>query len=426
MMERYFRGIFVLLLVLILALPSLAFAFPAFDALTKGGVSVAPGDMRVGRVQLHPGFAFETRYDSNILNEADQRFDNGNFEGRTGDLIFTNIPSMGIALDRAPGEVFGFYFDYEGKDENFLEEGGSQSFFNHEMDGGINLGGPGGRADVTIGAGWEKAAGGTVRDFNSNIGARQSRITIDNFVDMRYAITKTLNFQLGATSEKNTYQGTDAQNVDEYNLGGSLFWQATKPAAFGVKYNHRARRYEFVSAINDDSDADQAYLAVRWVPTSLISGEIAVGYDTKRYKNFKGDNNQNLVFLVDLLYQPVQRTSVAFTGGRDIVDSTFGTIQAYVLTSAGVVVKQLLGKKVEAYVDILYENLNYQRSAPDNSNGGVRTRIDHQIATTIGLTYEIQKWLEAKASYRWEENISNFDAVDYVKHVGRLEIAAKY
>jgi len=430
-MGKYIGRTFILLFTLCFVFPSLAIgggsALPSFGVLTKGGVSLKPGDFRVGRILLHPGFAFETRYDSNILNEADQSFANGSFEGRTDDFIFTNKPSMGIALERAPGEVFGFNFDYKGRDENFLEEGGTQSFFNHKIDGAVNLGGPGGRGDVTIGGGWEKAVGSTLRDLNSNIGARQSRIVTNGLMDVRYSLSKILKLRLNAAVSDEKYQGQKIQNVDEYDFGGSLFWQATKPVAFGVKYNHRLRRYEIPSPlINDNSDGDQAFLAMKWIPTSLFSGEVAVGYDTRRYKTIKGDNIQGLVYQVNMQYQPVKRTNITFYSGREYVDSTFQSIQAYILSNAFVGVSQRLGKKITASLDVLYENLDYRRSVTDAVDGGVKTRVDNSISGTVGLSYAIQKWLEARGSYQYEENFSNFDTVDYKKHVGRLELSAKY
>jgi putative beta-barrel porin BBP2 len=428
-MEKYLGRILISLFVLLLVLPSSAIggAFPSFELLKEGGVSLEPGNMRVGRIQLHPGFAFESKYDSNIFNEADKSFSVATTpEGRTDDFVFTNKPSMGITLDRAPGEVLGFDFGYLGRDEHFLEEGGSQDFFNHKFNGAVNLGGPGGRGDVTVGSSWEKAAGGSNRDINSILGPRQSNITVRNFVDASYSLSKLFKLQVLGEMEDSKFQGAKLQNVDEYNLGGSVFWQATTPVAFGVKYNHRIRHYETPNPANDNSIADQVYLAMRWVPTALVSGEIAVGYDTKRYDTFKGDNNQNLVYQVNMLYQPVKRTDITLRASREIVDSTFSTIQAFVLTSTGFGITQRLGKKVSAYADVLYENLDYQRSAPDGANGGVKTRVDDQIAGTVGLRYEIRKWLEARAGYLYEENISNFDALDYQKHVGSLEIAAKY
>ena len=222
------------------------------------------------------------------------------------------------------------------------------------------------------------------------------------------------------------FQGRISQNVDEYNFGGSLFWQATKLAAFGIKYNHKSRRYEIPSPSNDDSDSDQVFLALRWEPTKLFSGNIAVGYDTKRYENIKGDNSQNLVYRLDMRYRPVRRTRVTLRAKREIIDSSFRAIQSYILSYLESRFSQQMGKKFKLLIDISHDHRDYRRSATDTKNGGVRIRIDDTVSASTALVYEIQKWLDAKARYRYEENFSNFDNSDFTNNIGIIEISAKF
>ena len=86
-----------------------------------------------------------------------------------------------------------------------------------------------------------------------------------------------------------------------------------------------------------------------------------------------------------------------------------------------------MGKKFVLLVDISHDNLDYRRSSIDGPGGGVvKTRVDNIIAGSTALVYEIQKWLDARARYQYEENFSNFDSSDFLNHVGILEIAAKY
>jgi hypothetical protein len=425
MLKPFFKFLILACLIL-LTLPVSAPAFPQFDYLTKGGVSLDQGDMRLGRVRLHPGLAFASSYESNIFDEADQNFANGTFEDPTDDFIFTIKPSMRVELERAAGEIFGFYAEYEGRDEHFLNED-EQDFFNHLVSGGINLGGPGGRGDVTVGGSWEKSAGGANRDINSNLGNRQANTTAIGFVELLYALTKTFKLQLKGEVVDEKFQGSATENSDEYNLGGSLFWQATKPAAFGVKYNHRIRNYETPSPANDNSDSDQVFLALKWEPTSLITSEVAVGVDVKRFDTFEGENSENLVYQLAVNYRPVKRTRIVLRSNREVIDSSFGAIQSYILSSLSLGISQKLGKKLTLLVDLSGDHLDYRRSSTDTVNGGVvKTRVDRTVAGSTALVYEIQKWLDARASYKYEENFSNFDSNEFLNHVGIIEIAAKY
>jgi hypothetical protein len=425
-MLKPFVKLLILACLVPLAIPASTLAFPQFDYLTKGGVSLEQGDIRLGRVRLHPGVALESSYESNIFDEADQNFTNGTFEDPTDDFIFSIKPSMRLELERAAGEVFGFYAGYEGRDEHFLHET-EQDFFNHLVSAGINLGGPGGRGDVTVGGSWEKSAGGSNRDINSNLGNRQANTTTAGFVELLYSLTQTFKLQLKADVTDEKFQGSATENSDEYNLGGSVFWQATKPAAFGVKYNHRIRRYETPDPTNDNSESDQAFLALKWEPTSLISGEVAVGVDVKRFNTFKGEDSENLVYQLAVNYRPVKRSRIVLRSNREVIDSSFGTIQSYILSSLSLGISQKLGKKFTLLVDLSGDHLDYRRSSVDTVNGGkVKTRIDKTLAGSTALVYEIQKWLDARASYKYEENFSNFDSNDFLNHVGIIEIAAKY
>jgi hypothetical protein len=412
---------------ILLVFPVSTLAFPDFSYMTKGGVSLEQGDMRLGRIQLHPGLAFESNYESNILNTADDTFANGTVEEPTDDFIFTIKPSMRVELDRAKGEIFGFYVDYLGRDENFLNEGGSLSFFNHLIQGGINLGGPGGRGDVTIGGSWNKEAGGANRDINSNIGNRQATTTSIGFVELLYSLSKILKLQIRADVIDEKFRGVATQNSDEYNLGGSLFWQATTPAAFGVKYNHKIRSYQIPTRSNDDSDSDQVFLAMKWTPTSLITSEIAVGFDSKRFEIFEGEDSLDLVYQLDVTYTPVKRTRITLHAGREIPDSSFAGIQSLILSTFRLGLSQQLGKKFTLLVDLSLDNSDYRRSSLDSSSPGglTKTRVDNTVYGSTALVYQIQKWLDAKARYQYEENISNFNSSDYINHTGTLEIAAK-
>ena len=64
-------------------------------------------DIKVGRVNICPGFGFDTRFNDNIFLEANRGFVNGSFEGNTEDVIFTNRPELTLRLPRERGGLKG-------------------------------------------------------------------------------------------------------------------------------------------------------------------------------------------------------------------------------------------------------------------------------------------------------------------------------
>jgi len=276
-----------------------ALAYAQFDIFPKGGIKLEQGQIRLGRVEIHPAFTFATRYEDNVF------LNDGATTDQTDDFIFVNRPSLGLELKRAPGEVFGFNFKYSGSDQHYLELSETEDAFDHTVAGAVNLGGPGGKGDLTIGGDYIVTREVLNRDFQSNIGNRVDNTSLRGFADLIYSLSKVFKAQLKAEATQLEYGGTSStEDVDNYNVGGSLFWQATALTAFGVKYNHRFERYKNQSTSNIDSDSDQVFFAVRWVPTALVNGELAVGYDTKRFENASGENRQDYIYQVHLNYSP--------------------------------------------------------------------------------------------------------------------------
>ena len=456
-MVKLFFKTFIPACLLLLILPVSTLAFPKFDILPKGGIKLEEGQMRWGRILFHPGFAFETKYDDNVFETANKTFNDGSIEGREEDVIFTNKPSFGIELQRGAGDVFGFNLEYEGEDEHFLglnkPLGDDLDGFNHYVAGDFNFGGPGGRGDITLGGSFDKSnnlSGGrtegidtdelgqpitdiTKTDLSSNIGKRVDNETVEGFLDIIYSPSKIFKLKLRADVESEEYADTNSsQDADTYNFGGSFFWQATPVVAYGVRYNHKIIDYKSPTSSNDNSDSDQVYLALQWALSKLISTELAVGFDIKRFDKFSSEDREDLVFQIRIRYRPTKRTRLSLRAYREIIDSSFRTIQTYVSTTFRLRLVQGLGKKFKVDVRSRYQNRDYGRSVADTQGTPVaaptvfRTRVDNHFTGSVALIYEIQKWLEARAKYRYETNASNFDASDYSSNVGILEISAKY
>jgi len=175
----------------------------------------------------------------------------------------------------------------------------------------------------------------------------------------------------------------------------------------------------------DDSHTDQVLLGGGWKASAWISGELFVGLNSKRFDNFSNKDSQNLVYLIDLKYQPVERTRLTLRGSREIRDSTFSDIQFFIYNGLRLDLAQRLGRKFQAEIMGRYENFDYHRPIVIQP-GVAKIRVDNRVEVSLALIYEIQDWLEAKAKYSYVENISNFDTSDFTNNVGLLEISARY
>ena len=415
------------LFLIILVFSSISFSFPQFEIFPKRKLDVDPRKFRLGRVQLHPGFAIESKYDDNILLQADKTFADGTSEGKEEDFIFTNKPSLGLDLERTRGEMFGFNLDYKGEDEHFVNLGDSQNVFNHNITGNLNFGGAGGQSDITVGGSYDKSRNARTFDTQTNIGRRVNIETFTGVFDLIYFPFKNFRLQLGTDFEEERFAEPN-QRFDSvlYNFSGSIFWKKTSLIAYGVSYKHSRYDYRLTSTQLDDSDTDQVLLGVEWKATPYIEGELFVGLNSKKFDTFSSEDSQNLVFVMDLEYQPVERTRFTLRGGREIRNSTFSNVQFLIYYGIELTLAQELGKKFRAEIMGQYENFDFRKPVLDIQGGVVRIRVDNRVEASLALVYKIQDWLEAKAKYTYTQNISNFDKGDFINNVGLLEISAQY
>ena len=332
---------------LLLFLPSIGLA--QIEIFPKGGLELRTdeGKIRIGRVEIHPGLALESRYDSNVFQAANKTFANGTSEDPTDDFIFTISPSIGLDLKRGKGEVFGFNFKYIGNSEHFVNLT-SEDTFEHDLNGSVNIGGPGGRSDLTVGGRYFKTRSIQERDLQSNLGSRNDEEDTSFFADFIYTLTEAFKVKAFGDFRREDFSGSPTlatEDVDTINLGGAIFWQVTQPTALGVKYNHRIRDYLTPSTVNFDGDADAIFFLVKWEPTKLLRGEVALGYETKRFDGISGQDEDGFVFDVDADYRPTERRRFLFSATRRIEDSSFQLIQAFIYTSAEARVVQQFARK---------------------------------------------------------------------------------
>ncbi len=387
-----------------------------------------PGNIRLGRVEIHPGYSLQSRFDDNIFLEADDKFADGTSEGRSEDTIITNIPTMNFLLDRKPGDLFGFDVTYTGTDEHFMDLN-EQDKFNHDINGSVEMGGFGGRSVFTVSGQYLDTQLPASSEFASNLTPILSRLFTKVKGEADWTFSKRL--------EANTYAGTEAndydlkslsfQDTEEFSAGANAFYKITPLTAVGLKYDFRHIDYDNPGTINSDSDSNSVQVAVKWDPTALISGEVSVGYQDRSYDAFSGQDREDAIYGISLTYKPTKRSTFILTGDRAIQDSSFGVIQAYVSTNLGLAWNQKLGRKFRVESSFNYTNADYELPATDGpGNGLVRFREDDLVSFEVAVIYDIQKWLDARLEYLYRENHTNFSANQYANDRVQLTVGAHF
>lgn len=385
--------------------------------------------IHLGRVRIQPGLAFETKFTDNVFLTADKTFANGASETRNEDLIFSIKPSLLVSMTRKQGEPLGFYYYYRGEDQHYVDLSATQNTLIHHTGGALNFGGPGGRTDVSVGGSYHKTNSFIGQDFRSNLGNRVGVETYIGFGDFIYMPTSRFKTLLKVNLMSNRFGQNFRliQDVDVYNLTAAFLKEANEVLTYGLKYNHRINIYKNATVENDTSFSHQGFLTVRWTPNQLFNSELSLGYEIKNFKRYTSEDRSRPIAQLDVTYTPFTRTELTFQGMTEIMDSTFLDIQTFIHSKFVLGLSQKLGYKFTLEAEAQLENNDYKRAATDFAGGGAsKVRVDNIVKGTASLVYDIQDWLQVKAQYIYEENISNFDDNDFIANTGLLQISAEY
>lgn len=307
--------------------------------------ALEPGNIRYGRIEIHPSFGFETKYNDNVFLEADQAFFNGTQEGASDDMIFSNTPGVAFKLDRQKGDFFGFEMNYTGVDEHFVTLT-QQNKFNHYFGGNMTFAGPGGRSQLTVTGDYHDTQLPSSSEFASNFNPILSRVYTNVRADFDWTSSRRFsgNVFVGRDSQNFDLAALSFQDTEDVTTGMDMFYQLTGVTSLGLKYDYRRLDYDAPGTVNSDSDTHSIVAAARWKPSAIVSGEVSLGWSDRSYDRFFGQDRDDWVYGLALNYEPTSRTRVIFAGNRSIQDSSFGIIQAFVSTSFGVTWHQKVWK----------------------------------------------------------------------------------
>ncbi len=392
-------------------------AFLALISLLEVGFlpesSLAQQGFKWGRMEIHPGVAFEAKYNDNVFLDAHKTFVNGTREFPREDFIFTTSPSLTIEQKRQKGDNFGFFFQYLGKDERFVDLK-NQNFYTQKVSAHLEFGDVGGDMNWTLGGGFLDSRDPISPEFAANLNPRQERTTYDLKANLLWRLTHDIETDIKAQFSRNLFDNFGLQEFDQYNGSGTLIWQTSALTGIGINYSNQYVDYLEASTINFDNFAYSGSFILKWKPISVFSSEFWIGLNYLNVFGVEGQNRDDIIYKVQLKYQPKITRSWTLIGFREIPNSYFRDIQAFQRTVAELTWNQKLGVKWKGLSMISFEVRKYDIAAQDVSGGGaLKLRKDEYFYGLLSLTYSIQDWWEVIMEYSYTINDSNFDDSDY-------------
>jgi hypothetical protein len=387
------------------------------DESTFGKKNVpAQGNAGFKRLEWHARAQGTYIYDDNIFLGAGKTFANGTSESKVEDSIFIISPSLQLTRNRLKGEVFGLDLNYRVNKYYFLETTSENSL---EHDGRISLvfSDGGEHLKLTLRGRYFDTVDPSTTEFASNLRVRAARTDIFGTSELEWNISNRLRAIAFGGFRSNLYdhpffQGESFEQIDG---GLKLTFKATPLTSFGLKYNYRKIQYSAGNTINRDSDTHSYLAVVYWRPTAIISGDLAVGYDSRVYQGAGSGDRSAIRYETHLKYTLNNRTNFFLTGKRSIEDSTFSTIDAYVRTYGALAWNQTWSSRFSSTATLRYTNRDYNTAVADIIDGGgaIKARNDNEYSADAKILYHFHRLYKAGIRYEYRDNQSNFNVFDY-------------
>jgi hypothetical protein len=165
-----------------------------------------------------------------------------------------------------------------------------------------------------------------------------------------------------------------------------------------------------------DSDEMRVYGGVTWDATAKTSGTVRLGWLGKAFDAGEREDYSDLGWQVDLQWRPRTYSTLNLTTARQPAESSSGLSDAVVVS----------------YVDLDW--IHYWRQFLRSELGVYATeddyygtpRQDNRYALTGGVFYQVRRWLEVGAEYRFETRDSNEPLAEYDNNVFSLSIRTAY
>ena len=114
-------------------------------------------------------------------------------------------------------------------------------------------------------------------------------------------------------------------------------------------------------------------------------------------------------------YSPTDNDIVIFEFDREIYESTYNNMNYYVSNLIGFNWRHNFTRKVSANVSGSYQLHLYPSVSTENNE--TAKRYDNYYLASVGLRYDLRKWVSLEAKYEYVNRISRFDIFDYVDNV---------
>ncbi len=195
-------------------------------------------------------------------------------------------------------------------------------------------------------------------------------------------------------------QNNSDRNFTEYEGTLRVGYDISPKLQPFVRAGYSVRRHEEEiddNGLRRDSDGISVEAGVELEITSILTGELAVGYVRRDFEDGALSSIDGVTFEGSLLWQPSEITDVEFSASTDVEETGTGTLSGSIERQFGVSINHELRQNlmVGASADYTIEDFT----------GGSLT--EETLFLALGLTYQLNRAVALRLSYSYEDFQSN-------------------
>jgi hypothetical protein len=210
---------------------------------------------------------------------------------------------------------------------------------------------------------------------------------------------------------------------DEHTVGVTGFYRVQPKTDLLANFSYGIK--EFDRATDRDVTRYIGAVGVRGEITRRLVSTFRIGYEVRDPDRGSIGSYRGVVIGGDFVYTPTARTRISLITERAVQESVFATNVAYLANLLTLSAEHFLTPKLLLSGRLFGGNGDYFEKAR-KVNGSFDWRSDWVYAASVGVEYQIQKWLGVSADYTHARRDSNFDNFDFTDDIVGAKVTLSF
>jgi hypothetical protein len=210
---------------------------------------------------------------------------------------------------------------------------------------------------------------------------------------------------------------------DEHTVGVTGFYRVQPKTDLLANFSYGIK--EFDRATDRDVTRYIGAVGVRGEITRRLVSTFRIGYEVRDPDRGSIGSYRGVVIGGDFVYTPTARTRISLITERAVQESVFATNVAYLANLLTLSAEHFLTPKLLLSGRLFGGNGDYFEKAR-KVNGSFDWRNDWVYAASVGVEYQIQKWLGVSADYTHARRDSNFDNFDFTDDIVGAKVTLSF